>query len=180
MIVSMIVMALHVGGLMLLWRFVDVPLKMIRIGGAMVQSIYFFYFAFALFTYTTIIAVIILSSRRNPTSRTSCASSTTTSSRLDVKIQSYAIPLLITLTYMVFVCVPQVVLGICARCDLEDCTDLMYRVWSVTRYLDNIPVALIYIFCDRDVLMYLRNILVRKTQSGSGNRTSQVTSTTEV
>ena len=121
------------------------------IGGSIGIILYFTYFIFCVYTYIKIIISII-------SSRQSLEGNNSSSNILYfiynfINKEGYSIPLLISLTYLVFVVVPFIAGGICS---FNNCADVAVEVSGVTYSLNNVSDALIYCLNNPHTCRWLR------------------------
>ena len=128
--------------------------------GTMVFLAYTFYIIFCIFSYLKIINTIQRSRRfsENPTGAAKALSRQTLWRTL---IQhGFAIPLLITSTYLLFVALPHVSMAVCGYVNAYKCR-VVHRVFHITWLLNNISDAIIYVLLDKDIRIYLRTKLTK-------------------
>ena len=133
------------------------------VGGWMSLSIYLLYLIFCVFTYCMIFTKIIMP-RRNTQTEASEATNSFSFICSYLREHGFFVPALITFTYVILIAVPSITLIACAD---QSCAGKAFQVWSITYILNNISDALIYVFCDRDIVSYLRNKFARRTHQRS-------------
>ena len=100
----------------------------------------------------------------------------------ELKRRGYTIPLLITFTYLLFVVIPVLVIGVCFLID-GGCLYISGWVWEITYILNNISDVLIYVFCDRDIQNHLKNMFARfrgNVQNNNNTNVQSINNTTEI
>ena len=135
--------------------------------GVIAQLLHYIYFVFCVGTYIATL-VTLFKSRQS----TQESNNTTGFMRFvwnAFKDQGYVKPFLITLTFMLFVVIPFVAKMVCV---FNGCLLSADSVWMISSVLNHISDVLFYVFCDRDIRLYLKKKFTRRDNNVERNNHS--------
>ena len=133
---------------------------------------------FCIFTYIVIL-ISIVNSQRNSQFSSGEDHNSTSLFQLTynfIKTHGYATPFLLTFTFIIFICVPNIVDIVCIviKCSTRE---YVSKIAISTFPLNNISDAVIYVLLDRDIRMYLKMKVRRSITTYENENDNNVTPT---